>query len=125
MHGMGEDERQEAHAHIQRFGLQKRRPAKIGIFANADVFCAHPAGQDRKPKIAYLHRPPQGLLHLAGDHGPETVYVNQKRQRDNYEDQHTNNRRSNDQGFAFHDDRLATGSLARGFIAQSREESQM
>src|SRR5207253_5127360 len=59
MHGMGEDERQEAHAKIQRFALEKRRPPKIGAFANPDVLCAHPAAQDRRLKTANPTRPPR------------------------------------------------------------------
>src|SRR3977135_4275284 len=110
---LAENERHQFHAHLERFRLDKRGAAELGIVGDGELVGTHAAGEDAEAQIADFHRPSESRAEGRLNLGTETVDVHQQWDGDGDDNQYGDDNACNFEG-GFHNDTSVRGPYAEG-----------
>ena len=100
---LAENERHQFDAHLQRFRLDKRGAAELGVVGDGELVGAHAAGEDAEAQVADFYWPSQSRAEVRLNLGTEIVDIYQKRERNGDHNQQNNDDADNFEN-DFHED---------------------
>src|SRR3981081_3204007 len=100
---LSENERHRFHAYLERFRLNKRGAAELGIVGDGELVGANAAREDAQAQIADFHRPSQNQTEFRLNLGTEIVDVHQQGDGDGNDNQYGDDNTCNFEA-GFHDD---------------------